>query len=435
MKYFGTDGIRGKAYDFITKDMAYAVGRSLGLFESKKVIVARDTRESGHMIVKALKQGIIDAGLEVLDIDILATPILAYMTIKEDCHGVMITASHNPYQDNGLKVFNRGVKTAKEVEEKIEEVIDGVLKLDDVPKGKELEYFNPLYSYSALFKDFHCISDRRVVLDLANGATIKSAKFIFNQYCHNIEFIGDKPNGININDGVGSTHIDNISKFVIDNKYDLGISFDGDGDRLLVVDEEGRIIDGDLLIYIFACYLKEQGLLNNDLVVLTKMSNLGIVDALKNKGIKTIQTDVGDKYVLEAMSKYDATIGGENSGHVINRFLFASGDGVLNGAFLLKILEEKQTTISELIKDVTFYPDKLVNLRNYDKTICKDERLITLVDSIKAKLNDEGKVLVRPSGTEPLIRVSASAKTNELVNEIIDQIVNKIDEISKEKVL
>ena len=433
MKYFGTDGIRGLAYDFITYDMAYSVGRSLGLLEKKRVIVCRDTRESGHMIVKALKKGIIDAGLEVLDIDILATPVLAFMTIKMDCFGVMITASHNPYTDNGLKVFNRGKKTIENEERVIEDVIDEKIILEVIPGEKELDYYNPLYNYSKLFKNFHCKSERKIVLDLANGAAIKSAKFIFNQYCSNMTFIGDNPNGYNINELVGSTHISSLREYLVANKFDLGLSFDGDGDRVLAVSQSGKIVDGDMLIYVFACYLQEKGELKNNLVVLTKMSNLGIIEALKLKGIQTIQTDIGDKYVLEAMEKYEATIGGENSGHIINRYLFVSGDGVLNGAFLLKILEEKKTTLDRLIADITFYPDRLFNIRGIDKTIANDQRVIDLVESIKTELGEQGKVLVRPSGTEPLLRISASAKTKEKVDEIIDKISDLIQRINQER--
>ncbi len=433
MKYFGTDGIRGLAYDFINYEMAYAVGRSLGLLEKHKIIVCRDTRESGHMIVKAIKQGVIDAGLQVLDIDILATPILAFMTIKEDCYGIMVTASHNPYKDNGIKVFNRGKKTTPKEEKVIEDVIDKVTILEKTPGGEELPYFNPLPNYFYLYKNFLIKSNLKIALDLANGATIKSAKFVFSQITQNIEYIGDEPNGLNINENVGSTHINNLAEFVTKNKFDIGFSFDGDGDRVLAVDENGKVIDGDLLIYVIACYLKEKGLLNNDIVVLTKMSNIGIIEALNQKGIEVIQTDVGDKYVLQALSERNATIGGENSGHIINRHLFISGDGVLSAAYIISILEEKKTSISSLIDDVVFYPDKLFNLRNIDRSLVNDNRIIDLVKKIEKDLNGFGKVLVRASGTEPLVRISASAKTIEEVNSIIDTIAKKFKEIGEEK--
>ncbi len=430
MKYFGTDGIRGLAYDFITQEMAYSVGRSLGLIEKNKVIIARDTRESGLMISNAIKAGIIDAGLEVMDLDIIATPILAFVSIKEKCTAVMITASHNPYMDNGIKVFSKGKKTTEEQEIIIEAVIDGTIKLSNITGGKELEYVDPLPAYSKLFKPFKCVSGKRIVLDLANGAAIKSAKYIFNPICSDIDFIGDEPNGYNINEGVGSTHINELSTYVVQHKFDLGFSFDGDGDRVLAVDKNGDVIDGDLLIYIIACYLKEKHLLNNSLVVLTKMSNLGIISALKEKGIKTIQTDVGDKHVLQALAEKNATIGGENSGHIINRYLLDTGDGVLNAAFILKILEEKNVDISELIKDVTFYPDRLYNLRGFNRALAYDPRIIELVNTIQKELGTEGKVLVRPSGTEPFIRISASAKTIREVNGIIERISEKFKEIS-----
>lgn len=432
MKYFGTDGIRGKAYTDITEELAYKVGRSMELLEEKLIVIGRDTRESGEMIVNALKRGVIDAGLEVLDLRVVATPILGYYSILKDCHGIMVTASHNPYHDNGIKVFNRGRKTTLAEEEKVEQVIDG-LQLKDKELGKELPYENPLDNYFVLYKDFITTTKMNIALDLANGATVNSAKYIFSNISTNIDYIGDKPDGKNINLNVGSTHIDNLAKYVVENSLDIGFSFDGDGDRVLACDNTGKVIDGDLLIYICAIYLQEKGLLKNNKVVLTKMSNLGIIEALETRGIDVIQTDVGDKYVVEAMHKYDAMIGGENSGHVINRTLFISGDGVLNAAYIVRILEEMQITISELIENVTFYPDKLVNIKNIDKTIVQDERVINLVEELKAELGNQGKILVRASGTEPLIRVSASAKTEEKVDEIINKIINKIKMINKER--
>jgi len=433
MKYFGTDGIRGKAYEFIDFDLAYSVGRSMDKLDTKMVIIARDTRESGLMISKAIKKGVIDAGLKVLNVDIVATPILAHLSIVNDCFGIMVTASHNPYMDNGIKVFNRGRKTTLEEEQLIEEIIDRDYKLEKVKGGFEAAFYNPLPVYFDLFKDFITTTKLRIALDLANGAAITSAKYIFNQISEHLEFIGDAPNGYNINKFVGSTHVKTLAKHVVDFKCDLGFSFDGDGDRLIAVDNDGRIIDGDLMIYIIATYLKEKDLLDNNLVVLTKMSNLGIIDALNQKGIEVIQTDVGDKYVVQALTEKDAIIGGENSGHIINRNLFISGDGVLNAAFLVKILEEKKSTFGDLLRDVNIYPDKLVNLEDIDKTICQDQRLINLVNELKEKLGTQGKLLVRPSGTEPLIRISAQAKTEELMNEVIDTVILQIKEISKER--
>jgi len=433
MKYFGTDGIRGKAYEFLNYDLAYSVGRSMSLLEDKLVIVCRDTRESGHMIIKGLKQGIIDSGLKVLDIDIQSTPVLAFMSIKYDCHGIMVTASHNPYLDNGIKVFNRGKKTLPEQEQLIENVIDGLVDVKEVAGGVELDYLNPLNEYISLYNGIIEKYPGRIVLDFANGASIKAAKHVFNMISDNLEYIGDAPNGQNINDGVGSTHIEKLVEHVKSGGFDVGFAFDGDGDRVLTVTSDGQVMDGDLMIYVFAVYLKENNLLDNDLVVLTKMSNLGIIEALAKKGVKVVQTDVGDKWVIQAMEQIGAVLGGENSGHVINKRLFVSGDGVLNAAFLIKILNEKKTDLQNLVKDVVYYPEKLHNIRNIDKTIAVDERIVEMVERISGQLGSKGKILVRASGTEPLIRISVSARTIETVDSVIKQVVDRIIEISEEK--
>lgn len=433
MAYFGTDGIRGPAYEYITKDLAFNVGRAMGLLEKRQVILCRDTRESGHMIVDALKAGIIASGLDVLDIDIHSTPVLAYHSMIRDCFGIMVTASHNPYQDNGIKVFNRGRKTTPEEERVIEEVIDGHRSLNSVTPGKEIEFFNPLTSYMKLYDDVIVRDFRRIVLDLANGATIKSAKHVFNKITDDLEFIGDNPDGKNINEGVGSTHLDHLKTAVKEGGYDLGFAFDGDGDRVLTITKEGHRVDGDMMIYIFARYLKIKGELTHDLVVLTKMSNPGIIEALEDHGIQTRLTDIGDKYVIRAMDETGAILGGENSGHVINKHLFISGDGVLNAAFLIKILHELKTDIETFLAEVRYYPDRLENLRGIDKSLVHDPRIQALVKTIERELDGRGKVLVRPSGTEPLIRISASAKTKQAVDDIVDRIATLFKEIQKEK--
>jgi phosphoglucosamine mutase len=433
MKYFGTDGIRGKAHDFITRDLSYKVGRSMELLENDLIVIGRDTRESGNMIVENLKRGIFDAGLRVLDLGIVATPILAYYSILKDCHGIMVTASHNPYQDNGIKIFSKGRKTNSEEEKKIENVINSKIVLDNKLHGEELYYENPLSEYFNLYEKFITTSKKKVILDLANGATVKSAKYIFDKITNHVEYIGDKPDGLNINENVGSTHIDNLVEAVVKRKFDVGFSFDGDGDRVLAVDKTGAIIDGDLMIYIIASYLHESNSLKNNTVVLTKMSNLGIIKALEKKGITVVQTKVGDKYVVDALHKLDAIVGGENSGHIINRNLFISGDGVLNAAYMIKIMEDKKSTLGELVGDLEMYPDSLVNLRNIDKSIIKDKELTTLVKTLKTELGHNGKILVRASGTEPLIRISVSAKTEDRMNEVSNIIIEKILTISKER--
>jgi phosphoglucosamine mutase len=433
MKYFGTDGIRGEAFIDITRELSYSVGRSMELLEKRQVVIGRDTRESGNAIIEEIKRGIIDAGLMVLDLGIVSTPILAYYSIIKRCHGIMVTASHNPYQDNGIKVFNRGRKTNIQEEMKIEDVIDYQANLTKPELGEELSYENPLEQYFNLYADFITKSGLKIALDLANGATVKSAKYIFDKISRRCKYIGDKPDGININKGVGSTHLDHLIEEVTKGKFDVGFSFDGDGDRVLAIDKTGKIIDGDLMIYIIANYLFEKDLLKNNTVVLTKMSNIGIIQALEEKGIKVIQTNVGDKYVVEALHELDAILGGENSGHIINRNLFVSGDGVLNAAFMVKIMKEKNASLGELIQNLEIYPDSLVNLRNIDKTIIEDKEVIKLVKKFKKELGNKGKILVRASGTEPLIRVSVSAQTEDTMNRVSNEIIGKILTISKER--
>lgn len=300
-------------------------------------------------------------------------------------------------------------------------------------QGKEILNYNPLFSYFSLYESFITPTSLKIVFDLANGASIKPAKHVLLHVSNDIEFIGDEPNGFNINQNVGSTHMEHVVNYVKENKFDIGFAFDGDGDRVLTCDSSGNIIDGDLMIYIFAIYLKENNLLKNNTVVLSKMSNLGIIEALNSKDIKVVLSDVGDKYVLQEMEKHGSILGGENSGHVINKNLFISGDGLLNAVYLIKILTEKNTTLSELIKDVVFYPDRLYNLRNVDKTLVHHPKVISLINEITKELDGKGKVLVRASGTEPLIRISASARKMELVNDIIDRIVKTLESIQQER--
>ncbi len=428
MKYFGTDGIRGKANEFITPNMSYMLGKSMALFKDKtdKIIISRDTRVSGEMIVNNIKKGALEAGIDVCDIGVYATPILANASINHNCIGIMVTASHNPYYDNGIKIFNQGQKSLPDEEAIIENVIDNNIDLSGVTPGKEIVIPSILDEYFQLFSKFSDYKNLHIGLDLANGATVNSALKVLPEFVENYMLLGAWPDGENINQDCGSTHLKNLQNLVYDYNLDLGIAFDGDGDRILCIDDEGEIIDGDLLIYIFAKYLKEEFMLNNDTVVLSKMSNLGIIKALKALGIEVVQTEVGDKYIFQALEEKNAILGGENSGHVINKTLLKTGDGVLNAWFLLKILDHYQVRLSDLKKEVTYYPDKLINIENIDKNIAKDEEIVALVENYRKILGNDGKVLVRASGTEPLLRVSVSAKTEDLVDMIIDDIVDKI---------
>jgi len=428
MKYFGTDGIRGRAYDFITEELSFAFGKSMFLLRDKtdKIIIARDTRESGTMIVDKIKAGALLAGLNVCDLGVFATPVLAFVSNITNSIGIMVTASHNPYYDNGIKLFINGKKSIVEDEILIESVIDNGIELDQVTPGKEVYLDSYIDKYFELYKEFEGLNDLRIGLDLANGATITSALKVLPNLVKDCLVFGNQPDGFNINENCGSTHIEMLQNLVKEEKLDLGFAFDGDGDRILVVDDEGDILDGDLLIYITAKYLKSKNQLKNDLVVLSKMSNLGIIKALNKLGIEVIQTEVGDKYIFQALDKYDAVLGGENSGHIINRTILETGDGVLNAWYLLKILEYYQTKLSNFKKEVTYYPDKLVNIKNINKEIVKDSEIVALVETYRNFLGNDGKILVRASGTEPLIRVSVSAKETKVVEEIIDDIVTKI---------
>jgi phosphoglucosamine mutase len=288
-----------------------------------------------------------------------------------------------------------------------------------------------LDEYFDLYENFSINQNLKIGLDLANGATTTSALKVLPKFVSSYQVIGCQPDGLNINKECGSTHLDKLRELVLNNNLDLGIAFDGDGDRVLVVDKDGEIIDGDMLIFIFAKYLKDINKLNNDVVVLSKMSNIGIIKALEALNIRVIQTDVGDKYIFRALASENGVLGGENSGHIINKTLLKSGDGVLNAYFLLKVLNHYQTNLTALKKEVTYYPDKLINIKNIEKAVVNDSDIIKKVDFYRKKLGSDGKILVRASGTEPLVRVSVSAKTEELVDEIINDLVAKIKEKGK----
>jgi len=427
MKYFGTDGIRGVAYEFITKDLAFLVGTSLSVLDLPNVVIGRDTRESGPDLAEAIIDGAKSVGLNTLDLGVVSTPMLSHISAKLGYVGVMITASHNPYQDNGIKVFKCGKKLYSSEEEALERILRGEIVVKPGPaSGKSLASVDAYQLYTKLYKDMEVKTSLKIGLDLANGATYEIGKRVFQKITNDLFIIGDQPDGKNINKGIGSTHIEALIELVKTNKLDVGFAFDGDGDRLIAVGSEGDVFDGDKLIYIIANYLNQKNRLNQNTVVLTKMSNLGIIKALAKQGIVTVQTDVGDKYVLEALETFDYTLGGENSGHVINRYLLNTGDGVLNAVTLVKILNESNQTLKQLTADIHMYSDRLVNLKNIDKNLIKDPMVLKTIETVKNRLGADGQVLVRASGTEPLIRVSVQAETDDLVNLAIDEIVASI---------
>jgi len=433
-KYFGTDGIRGRFGLELNAALAFKVGQSLKkVLGTSRLVIGIDTRESSVELMYAAASGARSVGVDVMLAGVVPTPLISHYTKTKQIEGIMITASHNPYTDNGIKVFHKGNKLLLEEELLIEEFIDGdreftVDRIGSIVNGDEV-----IDLYADLIDSLELDEiDLKVGYDSANGANHNLAKAVFDQLIPESYQIGAEPNGKNINDGVGSTHLDSIEKLVKSRKLDIGLSFDGDGDRILVVNSEGTVVDGDKLIYIIAKYLKDNGKLNKDTVVLTKMSNLGIIKAFENQGIKVELTDVGDKYVLECMNDNNYSIGGENSGHIILRDYINTGDGLLVGSYLLKILNETGKTIDELTEDINMWPQDMVNIRTFNKEILNDERVVNVIEEVKNKLKDDGKVLVRASGTEPLVRVTLSCETQKELDEHMDKIVGMITAIKEE---
>ena len=432
MHYFGTDGIRGKAYVTLTESLAIKVGKSLSLIENSKVIIGYDTRESNHMLADAISLGARSVNKDVFDIGVIPTPGLAYCSLKHQCIGIMITASHNPYFDNGIKIFVNGIKLSVTQEQQIEEYLDNN---DDYIENKN----NGSYKYDESYKNIYIdylqsllnVSSLKVGADLANGATYDLFGKIFGNKVNDLFITANTPNGRNINENVGSTHIKNISEFVKENKLDIGFSFDGDGDRLLVVDNEGILHTGDEIIYVLASYLKENNKLTNNKVVLTIMSNLGIIDCFKEKGIDVVTTSVGDKYVLECLMNNNYSIGGENSGHIIMLDYLPTGDGMLAAIMLLNVLTTTKKTLKELTSELKIYPDKLVNLRVKDKNIIKNELVVNKVNELINLYNKNIQLVVRASGTEDLVRVSCCYSNYDIMNNIVDEMVNLIKSLDK----
>lgn len=433
-KYFGTDGIRGRANVELTNAMAFQLGQSLkSVLGTTRLVIGMDTRESSSELMYSVVSGAQSVGVDVMVAGVVSTPLISLYSFVKQITGVMITASHNPYKDNGIKVFDQGKKLQASQELQIEEYIDNIREFEVKRFGNTYSGEDVLDTYLDMLESLDLYqTDFKIGIDSANGANYLIAKGIFQELTDTFMQIGNEPNGTNINDGVGSTHIEAIRDFVIHNQLDIGFSFDGDGDRVLVVDFDGTVIDGDQIIYLIACYLKELGLLKKDTVVLTKMSNLGIIKAFERKGIQTVLTDVGDKYVLEAIEEGGFNLGGENSGHIILRDYLHTGDGILIALMVLKILQDSDLTLQEHLSDIAMWPQKMVNIRTYNKEILQDQRVVDVVDSIKEELGNNGKVLVRASGTEPLIRVTLSCETEEALDQYMTKIVSIITLVKEE---
>ena len=434
-KYFGTDGIRGIAGESLTADLSFKVGKALGklLTEKKehpKVVIGRDTRISCDMIEHALTAGLTSTGVNVMTVGTIPTPAIAYLTktIETDS-GIMISASHNPYQDNGIKIFGPdGFKLTDEQELEIESLIDN----PDQIKKASFEKIGKLYSGSELSQKYvqHIkqsisgdLSGIKIALDCANGATTGVAPYIFGDLEADIETIGCQPNGININDNVGSTKIDTISAFVKENNVDVGFAFDGDGDRVLAVDARGNIVDGDKIMFILAKHLKEQDELKDNMVVSTVMSNIGFYKAIEENGLQSVKTAVGDRYVVEEMRKNDYSLGGEQSGHIVLMNYATTGDGILTAVKLANIIKSTGKSLEELASEVSIYPQKLVNIKVVDKKAAmEDSEILAECEKVEKELEGNGRILLRASGTENLIRVMVEASSDELTDKYCEQV-------------
>ena len=436
LKYFGTDGFRGEANVDLNVMHAYKVGRFLGWYYGQehkaRIIIGKDTRRSSYMFEDALAAGLTASGADVYLLHVTPTPSVSYVVRTEqfDC-GIMISASHNPYYDNGIKVINgNGHKLEAEVEEKIEEYIDrGEDNLPFATKeeiGCTVDYAIGRHRYIGYLMSLATRSFKniRVGLDCANGSSYSVAKGVFDALGAKTYTIGMNPDGTNINDNCGSTHIENLQAFVKEKNLDIGFAYDGDADRCLAVDDRGEVIDGDAILYLCGCYLKEKGELNNNTIVTTVMSNLGLYKALDKKGIAYEKTAVGDKYVNANMVENGHSLGGEQSGHIIFSKYAVTGDGVLTSLMLMEVMLEKKAKLSELRKELKIYPQLLKNVRVADKPAARqDEDVAAAVEKVEKALGDEGRILLRESGTEPVIRVMVEAGTEELCQKYVEEVI------------
>ena len=436
-KYFGTDGFRGEANEVLTVEHAFKVGRYLGWYYGQdhkaRVVIGKDTRRSSYMFEYALVAGLTASGAEAYLLHVTTTPSVSYVTRTEDFDcGIMISASHNPFYDNGIKVINgKGQKLEAEVELKIEDYIDG--KTGELPfaKGEEI---GRTVDYSAGRNRYigHLISlatrsfkDMRIGLDCANGSAFMIAKSVYDALGAKTYVIHNEPDGTNINTNCGSTHIGSLQELVKEKKLDIGFAFDGDADRCLAVDENGNLIDGDLIMYVCGKYLKEQGKLNEDTIVTTIMSNLGLYKACDKAGLRYEKTSVGDKYVYENMVQNNYSLGGEQSGHIIFSKHATTGDGILTSLMLMEAVIEKKQTLGKLAEEVKIYPQLLKNVRVSDKKTARENpAVVEAVEAVGKALGDDGRILVRESGTEPVIRVMVEAATDELCEKYVNQVVD-----------
>ncbi|SUO03897.1 Phosphoglucosamine mutase [Faecalicoccus pleomorphus] len=439
-KYFGTDGVRGRANEGLTLDMAIQIGQYLGMYYGKekhaRILIGKDTRLSGDMFELGLAAGATSMGAQVYLLGVCPTPAVSYLIQKErfDC-GIMVSASHNPYYDNGIKVFNHnGEKMEEDVLLQIEDYIDGksTLTLNTGDKiGEYFEWQDGLEIYMSWLKEIVPVdlSGFKIAVDNANGSATSTAIETLDSLGATVEAISNSPNGININKNCGSTHPEKLQQMVKEGDYDIGLAFDGDADRLIAVNAKGELVDGDYILYICSRYMKSVNRLNKNMCVTTVMANLGLYKALDANKIDYVQTPVGDKYVFEEMQKNDYYLGGEQSGHIIFYENAVTGDGLLTALKLLEIMKNTGKSLEELSEGLFIYPQLLKNVKVNDKEAAlKDEALWKVIKEVEDELKDEGRILVRPSGTEPLVRVMVEAKTDELCQLYVQRVVDFIEE-------
>lgn len=445
-KYFGTDGFRGKAGEGLTADHAYQIGRFLGWYFGRthraQIVVGKDTRRSSYMLEYAISAGMAASGADVHLLHVTTTPSVSYVARTDgfDC-GVMISASHNPFYDNGIKLINgEGEKMEESVISLVEDYLDGKLELDgqpwkELPMATEAQvgsivddtagrnrYMGYLISLAV-----YSFKGKRVALDCANGSAWHIAPRIFEALGAQVFTINTNPDGTNINLNAGSTHIEGLQRYVVENKMDVGFAYDGDADRCLAVDENGKLVDGDQIMYLYACYMKERGKLVTNKVVTTVMSNFGLYKALEKAGIGYEKTAVGDKYVYENMVQNGHRIGGEQSGHIIFTKYARTGDGILTSLKIMEAMLAKKLPLSKLAEPVTIYPQVLINVRVKDKKAAQaDADVQASVEAVAAELGNTGRILVRESGTEPLVRVMVEAPDQELCQALAQRVVDMI---------
>lgn len=443
-KYFGTDGFRGEANVDLTVEHAYKVGRFLGWYYGKqakgdrcRIVIGKDTRRSSYMFEYSLVAGLTASGADVSLLHVTTTPSVSHVIRTEDFDcGIMISASHNPFYDNGIKVMNgNGEKLEESVILEIEKYLDG--EMEEIPLAKK-EKIGCTQDFSAGRNRYigylisiatRSFKGKKVGLDCANGSASSVAKSVFDALGADTYVLNNQPNGLNINTNCGSTHIEGFQKFVRENHLDVGFAYDGDADRCLAVDENGELVDGDKILYICGKYMKEQGLLRNNKIVTTIMSNLGLYKALDREGIGYEKTAVGDKYVYENMVQTGNCLGGEQSGHIIFSKYATTGDGILTSLKVMEVMLEKKESLSKLASEVTILPQLLKNVRVADKKEAQeDEAVKAAVKAVEEALGNDGRILLRQSGTEPLIRVMVEAETQEICEKYVDQVIDVLAE-------